>query len=126
MGTTPNKGTAAAASTCTCSANHYGTKCETECKDAKHKKVNSAKTACECKDTYWKAMTSEDVCTNDCTTDLTGYKKDGSKCVCDTNYAVKDGKCVKCSDNDANSEPKADASACVCKTNYIQGVSKCV
>lgn len=127
MGTTPDKNTAAAASTCTCKAGFYGATCSTECKDSDNEKVNSAKTACECKDTYWFAMTKEKKCTKDCTTGLTGYALDGSKaCKCAADYAVKDGKCVKCVDNDANSKPNSNGTACECKTDYLHNGTSCV
>lgn len=126
MGTTPDKNSAEAATTCTCKAGFYGAKCENECKSSENKEVNSTKDGCKCKDTYWFAQTKELKCTNDCTTGLTGYKKDGSKCVCDTDYAVKDGKCVKCATEDANSKPNSTASACECNANYLHDGTKCV
>jgi hypothetical protein len=126
MGTTPDKASAAAVSTCTCKANWYDATCSTECKDSENKKVNSGKTACECKDTYWFAMSKELTCTKDCTTGLTGYALDGTKCKCAADYAVKDGKCVKCSVADANSKPKDDGSACECKTDYLHNGTSCV
>lgn len=125
MGTTPDKNNAEAAS-CTCKATFYGASCNSECKSSDNKEVNTAKDGCVCKATYWKAMDKEDVCTKDCTTSLTGYALDGTKCKCAADYAVKDGKCVKCVDNDANSKPNADGTACECKTDYSHNGTKCV
>merc|ERR1711971_269064 len=63
---------------------------------------------------------------HDCTTGLTGYALDGTKCKCAADYAAKDGKCVKCVDNDANSKPNADGTACECKTDYSHNGTSCV
>jgi len=60
-------------------------------------------------------MTNEDVCTNDCTTGLTGYEKvtDKKECKCAADYAVKDGKCVKCvTALGTGGEPNTDRTAC--------------
>ena len=126
MGTTPDKNSAEAATTCTCKAGFTGTKCEIECKDSENKEVDATKKECKCKATYWFAMEKELTCTKDCTTGLTGYALDGTKCKCAADYAVKDGKCVKCSDNDANSKPNSTGTACECKTDYLHNGTKCV